>query len=155
MAKHPFIKRGLGLFPTTQDGRDAVNALDEGQAVMVAVTPARNVEQFRLYWAACQIAGDATDTTKRAVSDWLLEKLNYVDLIFRPDGSMKLEPKSIAWENMPPDEFEAFFNAAILKISDLLAVTPKEFRQRFDDLLDPNKRADMHGARRRERELAS
>lgn len=154
MAKHPFIRRGRVLVPTTQDGRDAVNAIEEGHEVMAAITPARNVRQFRMYWTACQIVAEATDTTKDSVSDWLLLKLNYCDPIFYPDGSMRIVTKSIAWENMPPDEFETFFNAAILKISELLQVAPKEFRQRFADLLDPNTRADMGGPRQREREFA-
>jgi hypothetical protein len=151
MAKHPFVRRGRALVPTTQDGRDAVNALEEGQRVMVAVTPARNVRQFCLFWAACQVVAEATDTTKDSVKDWLLLKLNYSEPIFYPDGTMRIVTKSIAWENMPQDEFETFFDAAILKMSELLAVAPTELRQRFDDLLDPETRADMRGFDRRRR----
>jgi len=147
MAKQPFIRRGRALVPTNQDGRDAVNALDEGQVIMVSLTPARNVKQFQLFWTACQIAAEATDTTKDAVKDWLLMKLGYCEPMFYPDGSMRIVSKSIAWENMPPDEFATFFNAAILKIAELLESSPADVRKRFDDLLDPSTRADMRRLR--------
>ena len=117
------------------------DATPEGGFVMMESKTARNPEQHDLYWALCDLVAFQTDTTKRAVSDWLLTKTNMVDMLFYPDGEMQLRPKSIAWESMEQTEFDEFFQRAVPLIADLLGSAPKEVLQCFYDLLDKDTRA--------------
>jgi Protein of unknown function (DUF1367) len=143
MAKGAFKRVGNTAIPAGKEGQEALFAIPDGKTFIADFRTARNPQLHEMFWTACQLVADATDTTKEAVKRWLLMKTGFVDLIFYPDGSMEIEPKSIAWENMEETEFRQFFNAAVPKIADLLGSAPKEVIQRFYDLLDPTTRADM------------
>lgn len=136
MARFPAQRRGNALVPTTQDGRDVVNKLEHGSDVMVSVTPARNVRQFRLFWALCGVVAEHYEVAKEAIKDELLRETGHVEPVFYRDGSMRIEAKSVAWENMPPDEFDAFFKLAIAKVCEWLGSAPKELRDHVLSMVD-------------------
>lgn len=138
MARHPFQRRGHALVPVTQDGRDAVNRIAHGAEVMASIQPARNVRQFRLFWALCEILSDNSSDydTKEKAKKGLLYATGHVDIWFDHAGAMHIDPRSIAFENMKPDEFDDFFRAAVRKICDWLGTAPDEVIERVNDMVD-------------------
>jgi hypothetical protein len=154
MAKGTFKRIGNSAVPAGKEGQEALSAIADGRTFIADFRTARNPQLHEMFWTACQIVADATDTTKEAVKQWLLEQTGFVDLVFMPDGSMKIVPKSIAWENMEETEFRQFWNLAVPKIADLLGSAPSEVRQRFEDLLDPDTRADMRRPLRKSPSIA-
>lgn len=158
MAKFPCIRKGKSLVPTTQDGRDEVNRLSSDAEVMVSVTPARNARQFRLFWALCEVIADNSEiyNTKRKASDALLYFTSNVDIFINHLGQMMVVPKSLAWENMKPEEFEAFFQDAKPVLFKLLGAKTKGDRaaiiEHINTMLDPNYAPSIAPGSTRERE---
>lgn len=150
--KGVFRRHGNLLVPAGKDGKEAIEAIKEGARVVIDVRASRNPSQHALFWALCDLVAEATDSAKEAVKEWLLEQCGFVDLIFYPDGSMKVRPKSIAWESMEQAEFNSFFRLAVPKIADLLGSAPKEVWKRFEDMLDSDTRAET---RKRFKRIAS
>lgn len=143
MAKGTFKRVGGHAVPVGKQGREALFAIADGAKFAADFRTARNPLQHDLFWSLCELVADTTDTTKDAVKRWLLVKTGFVDMIFLPDGAMRIDPKSIAWESMEQSEFNSFFRAAVHAIAELLGSAPKEVLDRFNDLLDPETRADM------------
>lgn len=141
MAKGTFKRIGNSAVPVGKEGREALLAIPEGKEFVGEFRTARNPEQHELFWALCTLVAEATDTAKIAVKDWLLEKTGFVNLVFYPDGSMQVRPKSIAWESMEQAEFNQFFRLAVPKIADLLGNASAEVWQQFEDMLAPDRRA--------------
>lgn len=137
MSRLPFKRQGNAFVPTTQDGRDAVNSVAHGADVMVSFTKARNIRQFRLFWALCEIVADHFEVTKEAAKEELCTRTGHVEPVFYSDGSMRLRPKSIAFENMPQDMFDPFFRLAISKVIDWLGSAPQEVIDHVFSLIDP------------------
>lgn len=120
---------------------EALANVHRGENCIGDIRGARNVEQFNLAWALFQLVAEATDSTKDSVKEWLLRKLNHVDILFLPDGTMSIRAQSIAWHKMEQVKFAAFFQAAIPRIAELLGTAPKDVIARFNDYLDPTARA--------------
>lgn len=129
------------LVAASAEAMEALAAVHRGHDCMADVRGARNVEQFNLFWKMMGLVATATDSTKEACKEWLMVKTNYVDLIWLPDGSMHLKPKSVSWEKMEQAKFAEFFNIAIPAISGLLQVAPKDLIAEFESLLNPDERA--------------
>jgi hypothetical protein len=124
-------------------GTEAMEALanvHRGANCMADVRGARNVEQFNMFWALCELVAKARDVTKIAVKEWLLEKCGLVEMIWMPDGKIKIRPKSIAFESMAQAEFGQFFSTAINHMATLLDSNRKDLIAQFNDMLDPDAR---------------
>lgn len=132
---------------------EALAAVHRGANCMCDVRGARNVEQFNLFWALMGLVGEATDTTKEAVKEWLMKKLGYVDILYLPDGIMQLKSQSVAWEKMEQAKFAEMMTAAIPRIAELLDTAPADVIARFNELLDPQARAHFGKIMQMEREL--
>lgn len=132
---------------------EALAAVHRGANCMCDIRGARNVEQFNLFWALMGLVGEATDTTKEAVKEWLMKKLGYVDILHLPDGVMQLKAQSVAWEKMEQAKFAEMMNAAIPRIAELLDTAPANVISRFNDLLDPAARFHFGKIMQMEREL--
>lgn len=156
MARFPARHQGNALVPLTQEGRDALNSIERGKDVMVTITKARRIRQFRLFWKLCEVVADNFDVTKDAIKDEFCEKTGHVFPEFRADGSMRLKPKSIAFENMPQEEFETFFKLAVNHAAAMLGNAPQEVIDHVNSLLDPQSRwaPSIVPAQSREREKA-
>lgn len=126
------------LVPATQDGRDFLNTNRgrHGGDVMISVTTARNLRQHNLFWKLCEALADHFSVTKEAIKEELCEKAGHVEPVFYSDGSMRLKPKSIAFENMPQEEFAQFFRLAISKAADMLGNAPQEIVDHVNSLLE-------------------
>lgn len=98
------------------------------------------MEQFKLFWTMIGLVAEAKDSTKEACKEWLMKKMNYVDLFWLPDGTIEIKAQSVSWEKMEQAKFAEFFNASIPLIAALLETAPKDLIARFEDLLDPDAR---------------
>lgn len=137
MARFPAVRKGQSFVPSTQDGRDFLNRVAHGGDVMISVTTARNIRQFNLFWALCEIVADHFEITKEAAKEELCTRTGHVEPVFYSDGSMRLRPKSIAFENMPQDAFDPFFKLAVSKVIDWLGAAPQEVIDHVFSLIDP------------------
>lgn len=140
MARFPARHQGDSLVPLNQEGRDALNRVPHGGDVMISITKARNIRQHNLFWKLCEVVANNFDVTKDAIKDEFCEKTGHVYPEFRADGSMRLKPKSIAFENMKQDEFEAFFKLVINYAASMLGSAPQEVIDHVNSLLDPQSR---------------
>lgn len=125
-----------------QQAIEALGAVKLGAQFVADVRPARNPEQLELFWTLCTIVADAEDSDKEHVKKWLLHKLGYVDIWFDPDGSMHIETQSIAFESMEQAKFSRFMDAAIPLMAERVGAAPADLRRRFEELLDPEARAN-------------
>jgi hypothetical protein len=130
------------------EAMEALAAVHRGANCIGDIRGARNVEQFNLFWALCGLVAEARDVPKEVVKDWLLEKQSLVDVVFYPDGAMRIRPRSIKWESMEQAKFSAFMDLAIPAIAELLGAAPADVIKRFDDLLDPDARRHFKKVRR-------
>jgi hypothetical protein len=142
MAKGTFRRVGNTAVPAGKEGREALQAIPDGNVFIADFRTARNVRQHDLFWALCDLCAEATDSHKNAVKEWLLAETGFADPLFLPDGSMKIVARSIAFESMEQMEFNQFFRLAVIKVAELLGSATKEVWQRFEDMLDPETRAD-------------
>lgn len=143
MTKGIFKRVKDHVVPVDKRGREAMFAIPDGAKFMAEFRTARNPEQHALFFTMCDLLAEQTDTTKEAAKRWLLLKTGFTEMIFLPDGSMRIDPKSIAFEQMEQTEFDSFFRAAVRAAGELLHAAPKDVIDRFNDLLDPTTRADM------------
>jgi Protein of unknown function (DUF1367) len=132
---------GMTAVPAGNEGREALLSVRDGATFMADTRGARNPDQHELFWTLCTVVADAEDEDKDNIKRWLLWKLNFVDIWFDPQGSMHTETQSIAFESMEQAKFARFMNAAIPLMSERLGAAPREFRARFEELLDPEMRA--------------
>lgn len=119
---------------------EALAAVHRGEDCIVDVRGARNVPQFNLFWTLCQLVAAATDTTKEGVKEWLMKRLNYVDLIELPDGSVEIRAQSIAWHKMEQAKFAEFFRAAVPRVAELLGSSERDVMDRYVELIGPTGR---------------
>lgn len=137
MPRFPARIVGNSFVPTTQDGRDFLNwnRARHGGDVMISVTTARNVQQHKLFWSLCTVLADHFDVTKEAIKEELCERTGHVEPVFYSDGSMRLKPKSIAFENMPQEEFAQFFRLAANVAATMLGSAPQEVIEHLNSML--------------------
>ena len=154
MARFPAKRLGNAFVPGTQDGRDFLNRVPHGGDVMISVTTERNIRQHNLFWALCEVVADHFEITKDAAKEELCTRTGHVEPVFYSDGSMRLRPKSIAFENMPQSSFDPFFRLAQAKVIDWLGSAPQEVIDHILSLLDPHYSPPLqpaHAERQREK----
>jgi hypothetical protein len=137
--KGVFRRIGMTLVPTSEEGREALLSIKDGRECMVDTRGARNLLQHKLYFALCRLCADATDDDSESVRKWLLHATNNVDVWFDPNGNMHVEAKSMAFESMEQAVFNNLFQRSVNLIAERLSVSPKEVRDRFNDMVDPAK----------------
>lgn len=146
MSQHPFRRVGGALVPTSPEAREALESVKDGKEVMASIRAARNIRQHHLFWAVVGIVAENEGRSKDDIKDWLCYATNYVQHYFDPYGRLHIVPKSIAVESMPQDEFNRFFNAAIMKVCERIGSAPDEVRARVYELLDGGGYEEMRRA---------
>lgn len=120
--------------------REAFRAIKEGATFVAEISHPKNQEQVNLFFALRDLVCEATDSAREPAKEWLLEQTGFVDLIFYPDGTMRVRPKSIA--SMSNVAFDDFFQKAITLIQRELEIKDrKDLLRHYFDLLDPATRA--------------
>jgi hypothetical protein len=140
MARFPAIRQGRGFFPTNQAGRDATNAVPAGAEVMISVQTARNIRAFHLFWKLCEVIADNHPhiDNKEHAKRCLLRATGRFHLWFDAEGKMHEELDSIAWENMPDEDFREFFRDAVRVIGSWLECLPSEIAQEVEEMISPS-----------------
>lgn len=142
--KGVFIKTNATTAVAAGDqAREALAAVKTGGKFVADVRAGRNPDQLELFWTLCGVVAEAEDIDKDHVKRWLLHKLGFVDIWFEPDGRMHVETQSIAFENMEQAKFSRFMDAAIPLMADRLGNAQVDILRRFNDLLDPEARANF------------
>lgn len=126
MTKATYIRSPTGFTPADDGGRKYWQRFGLGDEVLLTFTVPRSLPQLRLYWALVEIAyqnnrdmhvseKETSDSIKLACG--LTETTN---VKYRGEWFKRKIPASIAFENMPQDEFNAFFERALAYICEEL-----------------------------------
>lgn len=112
------LRKHMGaLRPIDGQGEEYLKNLKDGEIVRAEPKRARNPKQHALYWAAINLCFDHQDTyaTPDQLHNAIKVALGYCDMLETKTGKIAI-PKSIAFGNMPQDEFAAFFDRFVALI---------------------------------------
>lgn len=145
MAKGIWERRGDVAVPVGETSREYFFALKEGQQFIAETRGARNPKQLALWWCLCKLVAenDATYDTSEKASDGLKRALHHVDTFIDRHGKLHITPKSIAFESLSQEEFNALFQAAINVIADWLGSSLRETMDRFNEMVADKRYAGM------------
>lgn len=140
------LQRHLGsLRPCDALGAQQIDKIKPNEVVRAEIKRVRNPKQHRLYWAAinlCFMHQDRYATAEQlhnAVKVWL----GYYEEMVDRTGKRIAIPKSIAFGNMPQDEWEQFFDRFIKLVCEQLIpnVTDEELRAELESMVSGNEAA--------------
>lgn len=104
------VRRGNALYALDDSAALFIQELPSGKPLKAKVTRPRSLPQHRLYWAIVQKIVDNLDgITDDEMHDWIKRQLGYVTVIKFKSGPETFV-QSIAFDKMPQDEFERFFD---------------------------------------------
>ena len=102
----------------------------------------RNEKHHRKFFALLGLVWEGTNLQDRFpvrenLLDALKHELGYVETFATIKGEILLKPKSIAFESMPQDQFEEFYDAAVEIIVTQLVpgLNRRDLERQVDDLL--------------------
>ena len=110
------LRRHLGsLKPVNRDAYEFIEKIKPGQIVRGDLKRVRNPRQHALYWAAINLCFEHQEryATRQQLHNAIKVAVGYYDEQPGPGGRTLTVPKSIAFGNMPQDEWEAFFDKFI------------------------------------------
>lgn len=118
MTERPAIlmrRVGNTLQPCAKMDAEALEAFDAKRTVRVRITQPRNVGQHRLYWAALKLSWENMDDPPPLdkLHEAVKVRLGYASTMTFKDGSSVIIPQSIAFDQMPQDQFKEFFAAFV------------------------------------------
>ena len=138
-----------GLAVAVPVGADSIASLrsyEDGHEFIADTHGARNIQQLKLFWSLVDLVHEATDQPKKVIKRSIAIRLGFVDTWVDMHGNTHADAASISCEKMTQAVFRDFFNNAIGVIAEWLQTSPREVRQRFEDMT-AEKRYD--GMRRR------
>lgn len=119
MTKATYFKTPTGFAPRDADGLKYWDRFAIGDEVLLTFTKPRSLPQLRLYWAMVRIAynnNQGTFASEDEVSDSIklaCGRSQVTHVKYRGEWFERKTPASIAFENMPPEDFNAFFEKAL------------------------------------------
>lgn len=113
------VRRGAFLAPLGPVDASAIERLpSNGKALKVKVTQPRSGPQHRLYWTIIGLVADnLEDVSEDTLHDVIKLRCGYAKAVKTRRG-IEYVPASIAWDKMPQDEFNVFFEKAMRFICD-------------------------------------
>lgn len=144
---------GGALVPLDNDEAAKLQRLKAGGVVRADISQMRNGAFFRKWWVLAKYAFDLWSETVEPIEykgqpvlpefqrfrKDLTILAGYYTPVFSARGDLRLEAKSIAWANMPEDEFERLYSATIdvilRKILSGSSMTEKKLRAHVDNVL--------------------
>jgi hypothetical protein len=136
MTKGIFRRVGMMLEPADDEAREAVIAIGDGKLCAADVRGSRNPRQHSLFFALCNLVAKADDDTTENVKRWVLHETGHVDAWYdKRKGKMHIEARSIAFDSMPQNEFNQFFQIAVEKLAERLGAAPKDVMDQFNDMV--------------------
>lgn len=129
-----FIKQQGQFIPMYTSDHDKWDKIPEGKPHSAAITKVRDKSDIRLfkkYWALCRLICDNSNEffDQEDVSDQLKLKCRLIKVIETKDNHTYFKPKSIAWENMPPEQFQMYWERFIKIACELLQCTEYEINE--------------------------
>lgn len=127
MSKHTWKKQLIAgtqcLVPACPDAEEWLRKTKLHQGVLIEPRRPRNIQHHRKLFALLNLAVDnwPEPTTLNAVRGAITIAAGHYDEINTKNGPWRI-PKSIAFESMSQDEFEPFYQQAVLIISRVLGV---------------------------------
>ena len=105
-----------GLFPADEPSREAFKRLKHGDLVQCEVKRPRNLAWHRMWFALCtKIADNLDNVSCDVVSDVVKIRIGHVETMQTKSGMVQV-PKSISFAAMSADEWEDFWDRAIMFI---------------------------------------
>jgi len=126
-----FIKQHGKFKPVYRSDHDEWDKLKENVLYIAKISKVRDksdIKLFKKYWALMRLIHDQSDTfdDPESVSDWMKLKCNLIEIIEQRGEKVFFKPKSIAWENLPPEQFEMYWNRFVKIACELLGCTEYE-----------------------------
>lgn len=111
--------------PVYSSDHDKWNKLYEGEIYEAKITKVRSksdIKLFKKYWALCKLICDNSEKfyDPEDVSDQLKLKCRLIKVIEQKDNHVYFKPKSIAWEKLPPEQFQMYWERFVKIACELL-----------------------------------
>ena len=109
------VSGDLELIPNDPETQKYMLNRKEGEVIVAEIKRARNYENHKRFFSFLDLTFDMQEhfDTPEAYRRWLTMKCGYFSTIVAPNGNTIFVPDSIAFENMPEDEFRNLFSTAI------------------------------------------
>lgn len=120
------------LLPKDDRAEDMLkNKLNVGDKVLVKVHRARNPEHNALAHKVFDVIAKATGYSPEVIKLWLKNETGRVDLVKLPTGKYMPAPRSMKFESMTQDEFQAFWDEAWVIIGEQVMphIPEKDFEE--------------------------
>lgn len=120
------------LLPKDDRAEDMLkNKLNVGDKVLVKVHRARNPEHNGLAHKVFDVIAKATGYSPEVIKFWLKNETGRVDLVKLPTGKYMQAPRSMRFESMSQDEFQAFWDEAWVIIGEQVMphIPEKDFEE--------------------------
>jgi hypothetical protein len=137
-----WTRQGMAIVPANDSARALVAGLIEGQEYLASwpFRKPRSLKQLRLWWSLCHLLAEHDlFPTEKAAHVATKIATGHFSIVVAPDTKKQvLVADSIAFESMPQEEFQVFFNAALRVITErwLKGTDMGELRQAAYDRID-------------------
>lgn len=130
-------RHGSGFFPSDGQSIEASRYIKDGESVRCEIKRVRSPDQNRWWHQMLQIVADNQEKyTMAKIKILVKEHLGYCDLVQKPDGTIIVATKSVAFGNMPHDEFNALVNDTVQYVlRELLPNTTGNPRKELESML--------------------
>ena len=131
-------RRGLSLVPVTPHARKEIEKIAEGDDILVTIARARSGRQNALYWQfITKVAEGCGYDSPQTLHNQVKAALGYFDLMRTLDGNAITVLRSTSFDDMQPDEFNAFFDKAVdLICRDMLPhLTSDELKREIAEMI--------------------
>jgi hypothetical protein len=136
MPKGLWRRVGNVAVPCDPRSLEFLQARKPGVPFIADTTGARNPKQLALWWCLCKLVCEAEDLpSDEKVSDDLKVSLGHADTYVHRDGSEYIKPRSIAFESMNQEDFNALFKGAVRVIAGWLGNAPEDVQRQFDSMI--------------------
>lgn len=122
---------GTVLRPYYRGSMERAETLTARTVYTAVIRQSRNSKLHRKYWALCKQLFDNTEHFKSVeqASDWVKLKVGLVDTIVVDGSRTYIRPRSIAFDKMTEEEFQAFYVPAEALVADTLGCSVEDIRQ--------------------------
>lgn len=133
------------LVPADEQAEEEVRKLKPGQATLVEVKRARNERQHKLYWTLIGAIFDHQTkyATRIDLSDAIKVAVGHCEEVGQRGNQIIVRPKSIAFANMPQQQFEDFFDRVIKLVCERIipGTSDADLRAHLEELVGSGERA--------------
>lgn len=133
MTKVCLRREGDTLVPVDDDSLAVVRGFKDGAEVLGVLRGARNLEQLRLFWLLVGIVSKSSDIAKETLKRDLAFRLGFTDTWVDHDGTIHIDPQSIAVESMTQAVFDEFFRLAVETMAGWIGAEHKDLMRQFNE----------------------